>query len=95
MIDIRYEDYRITADSNQWKLQEYRGKDKHEKDLWLSVGYYSTLTGAHKGLYQRLLRKASATTIQELDYAAQRIAHSLRTAIEISADIDTLRGQHE
>ena len=53
---IKLGDYSIETDERQFKVKKYIGKDKDDKDLYKTLAYCTTLTGALKFIPQQVIR---------------------------------------
>ena len=54
---IKLGDYFIETDERQYKVKKYIGKDKDDKDLYKTLAYCTTLTGALKFIPEQVIRE--------------------------------------
>lgn len=60
------ENWRITSDSLQWKVEKQTGKDKKTgEDVWSALMFYSSFEQARKNLTKRLVREIDAYGLEE------------------------------
>jgi hypothetical protein len=54
---IKIGDYFIETDERQYKVKKYIGKDKDDKDLYKTLAYCTTLSGALKFIPEQVIRE--------------------------------------
>ena len=80
---IKVGDYFIETDERQFKVKKYQGKDKDgENDIYKTIAYCTTLTGALKLIPQKVLKDNDDIN---------KIVNSL---FEIEKDIEALREKY-
>jgi len=79
--------YRLKTDEKQWKIQK-RGMIKGE-EKWTSVGYYSNLHNAVRGLVQLDLRHSDVKGLSEAVLRVENMAEALSRVL----DVDVVRKQ--
>ena len=73
------EEYRLTADTHQWIIQQVRSR-KGEKD-WQSKWFYPTVQSALKGLGELMVRRSGAQTLAEALETVEKVTTTLSQAL--------------
>ena len=86
------EEYRLTADTQQWIIQRIRTREG-KKD-WESKWFYPTVQSALKGLGDLMVRRSGAQTLAEALDAVEKVTTMLSQALTPRIE-DEVRRQKE
>jgi len=76
-------DYRITTDPHCWRVEKYRGVNKTTgEQAWGAFSYHSSLESLAGYLFDRMLREADATNMDELVAHGREIQSTIREALK-------------
>ena len=81
------EQYRISADANQWILQKSRTRKGVQE--WESIAYYTDLDPLVKSLTNRMVRDSDATTLTDALAAIENVTTTISQALTVQEE--TLR----